>query len=114
VLNVIRCGVRMIEHAHRTPPQWDIRIGVNYGSVVAGVLGQRQYLFDLWGDTVNTAARMESHGVPGGIALSEAAYAQVANCCRCESRGVVHVKGKGDQQMYVFREFLAEGGGAGR
>jgi class 3 adenylate cyclase len=105
VLNCLRCGVKMIEAARQVPASWEVRIGVHLGSVVAGVLGHRQYAFDLWGDTVNTAARMESHGVPGAIALSEPAWRRVNQCCRCQSRGVVQVKGKGDLPMYVFQEF---------
>jgi CheY-like chemotaxis protein len=105
VLNCLRCGVKMIAHAKLSPAHWEVRMGVHMGSVVAGVLGHRQYLFDLWGDTVNTAARMESHGLPSAITLSEAAHARVAHCCECESRGTIHVKGKGEQQMYVFRKF---------
>ncbi len=106
VLNCIRCGVEMIEHAKKSPAHWEIRMGLHSGSVVAGVLGNRQYLFDLWGDTVNTASRMESHGLPSAITLSEAAWHKVAHCCRCDCRGTINVKGKGEQKMYVFREFL--------
>jgi len=105
VLNCIRCGVRMIEEARRSAACWEVRVGINVGSVVAGVLGQRQYLFDLWGDTVNTAARMESHGVASGITLSEAAWQQVSDHCACDSRGVIPVKGKGEQRMYLFKDF---------
>ena len=105
VLNCIRCAVRMIEEARRSDACWEVRVGINVGSVVAGLLGQRQYLFDLWGDTVNTAARMESHGVASGVTLSESAWKAVEQVCRCDSRGVVHVKGKGDQPMYLFKEF---------
>jgi class 3 adenylate cyclase len=108
VLNCVRCGVKMIEAARQVPACWEVRVGVHLGSVVAGVLGHRQYAFDLWGDAVNTAARMESHGVPGAIALSEPAWRRVNQCCRCESRGVIQVKGKGDLPMYVFQAFCPE------
>src|SRR5262249_25100404 len=113
VLNCVHCGARMIEYARQSPACWEVRVGIHCGPVVAGVLGQRQYLFDLWGDTVNTAARMESLGVPGGITLSETAWRRVEHCCRCECLGVTHVKGKGDLARYIFREFLAESPGAG-
>jgi adenylate cyclase len=106
VFNCLRCGIRMIEEAARLPAKWQVRIGVHCGSVVAGVLGRHQYLFDLWGDTVNTAARMESHGVPAAITLSEDAHRRVADCCRCDSLGVASIKGKGDLKRYVFREFI--------
>jgi CheY-like chemotaxis protein len=105
VLNCVRCGLKMIEAVQQSPAGWHARMGLHVGSVVAGVLGNRQYLFDLWGDTVNTAARMESHGVPGAIALSEPAYLAIRELSICESRGTVHIKGKGEMKQYVFREF---------
>jgi CheY-like chemotaxis protein len=108
VLRCIRCGQDMIAAAHRVLSSWDLRVGIHVGPVVAGVLGRRQYLFDLWGDTVNTAARMESHGVPGAITLSEAAWRRVAHCCRAESRGGVDVKGKGRLEVFRFTGFVGD------
>ena len=64
-LHGVKCGLEMISVAHDLPAGWDVRIGIHAGPVMAGVLGRRQYQFDLWGDTVNTAARIESHGVAG-------------------------------------------------
>src|SRR5262249_5605340 len=58
VLNCVRCGLEMIAAAQALPTDWNLRVGVHVGQVVAGVIGHRQYLFDLWGDTVNTAARL--------------------------------------------------------
>jgi class 3 adenylate cyclase len=107
VLNCVRCGLDMIAAAQRLPNGWNLRVGIHAGQVVAGVLGRRQYLFDLWGDTVNTAARMESHGVPGAITLSAEAWRRVADCCRGEPLGAVHVKGKGELQMVRFVDFTA-------
>src|SRR5262249_25471863 len=92
VLDCVRCGLEMVAATRRLPTGWDVRVGIHFGPVVAGVLGRRQYLFDLWGDTVNTAARMESHGVPGKITLSSAAWQQVAHCCRGRSLGAMPVK----------------------
>src|SRR5262249_44086180 len=106
VLSCVRCGLEMIAAAQCLQTQWNVRIGIHSGPVVAGVLGHRQYLFDLWGDTVNTAARMESHGVPGLITLSGDAWQQIAHCCRSESRDVIPVKGKGTMEVVRFREFI--------
>ncbi len=106
VLSCLRCGLGMIAACRALPVGWDLRVGIHAGQVVAGVLGRRQYLFDLWGDTVNTAARMESHGVPGAVTLSGAAWQRVRDCCQGESLGAVKVKGKGDLEMVRFLGFL--------
>ena len=93
----------------------NIRIGINTGSVVAGVIGIKKFIYDLWGDTVNIASRMESHGIPGNIQISQSTYEQVKDTFqdkfkgkyRLESRGLIEVKGKGEMQTYlVVREQL--------
>lgn len=108
VLNCIHCGQEMIASAQALPTRWNVRIGIHSGPVVAGVLGRRQYLFDLWGDTVNTAARMETYGVPGSITLSKEAWQHIAHCCRGESRGLVPVKGKGDLEVFRLQEIIGD------
>jgi class 3 adenylate cyclase len=108
VLNCVQCGQEMIAAAHGLNTGWSVRIGIHSGPVVAGVLGRRQYLFDLWGDTVNTAARMEANGVPGSITLSKKAWQGIAHCCRGESRGLVPVKGKGDLEVFRLQEILRD------
>lgn len=82
----------------------ELRIGVASGSVAAGVIGQRRILFDLWGDTVNIASRMESAGVPGRIQVAESTRALLGNTCVFEQREAVDVKGFGRMTTY----FLAE------
>jgi class 3 adenylate cyclase len=72
------------------------------GPVVAGVIGTRKFAYDLWGDTVNTAARMESHGVAGEIQVSEATYRKLAGRYRFEERGMIEVKGKGPMAAWLL------------
>ena len=72
-----------------------LRIGINSGPVVAGVIGRRRFLYDLWGDAVNTASRMESHGSSGQIQITRATWELIREEFICEPRGTVEVKGKG-------------------
>jgi class 3 adenylate cyclase len=81
----------------------DLRIGIHSGPVVSGVIGEKPFAFDLWGDSVNLASRMESTGVAGRIQLSRATYELVWNQYDFEDRGVVEVKGKGAVNTYMYR-----------
>ncbi len=81
-----------------------IRIGINTGPVVAGVIGTTKFAYDLWGDAVNTASRMESTGVPGRIQVSPSTYALLRENYEFEARGEIEVKGKGKMQTYLLVE----------
>lgn len=85
----------------QTPIQ--MRIGINTGPVVAGVIGVKKFIYDLWGDTVNTASRMESQGVPGGIQVTEAVYLRLRDQYAFEKRGAIDVKGKGRMEVYLLQ-----------
>ncbi len=77
-----------------------LRIGINTGSVVAGVIGMNKFIYDLWGDAVNTASRMESHSLPGKIQISETTYQLLTEDYLVEERGLIEVKGKGLMKTY--------------
>jgi class 3 adenylate cyclase len=79
-----------------------IRIGMDTGPVVAGVIGRRKFIYDVWGDAVNTASRMESHGVPGRIQVTQATYERLRDRYRFEERGLIDVKGKGQLPAYLL------------
>jgi guanylate cyclase len=83
------------------------RIGVASGPVTAGVIGTRTFAYDLWGDTVNTASRMESSGVPGRIQVTEATYELIKDKFVCEPRGPVEVKGKRTMETYLLESHVA-------
>jgi class 3 adenylate cyclase len=80
-----------------------LRIGIDTGPVVAGVIGRRKFIYDLWGDTVNTASRMESHGVPGAIQVTERVVAELNGAFHFEPRGAIEVKGKGPTPTWLLR-----------
>ncbi len=80
----------------------NIRIGINTGSVVAGVIGQKKFIYDLWGDAVNIASRMESHGLPGAIQVSEDTYHLLQPFYQFEERGSIMIKGKGEMKTYFL------------
>ncbi len=81
-------------------PYWNMRMGIHSGSVVAGVVGKKKFAYDIWGDTVNTASRMEANGEPGQINISETTYELVKGQFKCESRGKIMAKNIGEVGMY--------------
>lgn len=81
----------------------DVRIGIHSGPVVAGVIGRRKFAYDLWGDVVNTAARMESHGVPGSVQVTQATASLLGDTWLLEPRGLLEVKGKGPMAVFLLQ-----------
>lgn len=96
--------LRFVEESKKgnTPdhPMFDIRIGINTGPVVAGVVGTRKFAYDIWGDTVNVASRLETASEPGRINISEETYTQIKDQIACEFRGELEVKNRGALRMY--------------
>ncbi|MEG4631262.1 adenylate/guanylate cyclase domain-containing protein [Microcoleus sp. AR_TQ3_B6] len=81
---------------------FDLRIGINSGPVVAGVIGTKKFIYDLWGNAVNTASRMESHGVPGRIQVSFYTYELLRDKYEFEERGLIDIKGQGEMRTYFL------------
>ena len=104
---MVRMAIRMVhicrEHAleHRVP--FRLRIGINSGPVVAGVIGKSKYIYDLWGDTVNLASRMETAGLPDSIQVTRAVYEQLKDKFAFEARGALEIKGKGAVEAWLLR-----------
>ena len=102
---MVRVAMAMCDYIASNPvgEPLEVRIGINSGEVVAGIVGTTRYHFDLWGDTVNVAARMESLGEPGRIHIAEGTWALVHDAIPCESRGMIPVKGKGEMETWFVR-----------
>ncbi len=87
---------------------WDLRIGIHTGAIIAGVVGHKRVSYDIWGDTVNTASRMESSGEPGKVNISGQTFELVKDFFICEYRGKMPVKYKGDVDMYFVKGIRPE------
>ena len=96
-------------HTFRNGRRVNFRIGINSGSMIAGVIGRRKFVYDVWGDAVNLASRMESHGMGGTIQITRATFELIKDEFICEPRGVVNVKGKGELEVWhVLSERMRE------
>ncbi|MFO0876085.1 MAG: adenylate/guanylate cyclase domain-containing protein [Gemmataceae bacterium] len=106
VLQLVCCAIDLLQRVREGPAGWQVRVGVHVGPVVAGTLGQSQYSFDLWGSTVNIAARLESIGRPGTITLSDEAWNDIRHLAqgRCFD---VALRGVGPRTIWEFVSFLA-------
>jgi adenylate cyclase len=89
----------------------DLRIGIHTGPVVAGVIGSRKFSYDLWGDTVNVASRLESQGVPGALQVSESTWLRIRDSFDAESRGPIDLKGGGRVTTFLIRRQVTVGDG---
>jgi len=102
-LACVRCGLEMIAAAQSAPQHWQVRVGVHAGPVIAGVVGHRKYQYDIWGDTVNMAARMEEAAAPGVICVNSDTWKTLAGHCQGQSQGLLQIKGKGELEV-IFVE----------
>jgi len=99
-------ATRKIERDALNQSAFEMRTGIHTGPVVAGIVGESKFQYDIWGDTVNIANRMESNGVPGRVNISQDTYEQLKDDPGFifESRGKINVKGKGELQMWFVAE----------
>lgn len=88
-------------HTFRNSQRVSFRIGINSGSMIAGVIGRRKFVYDVWGDAVNIASRMESHGLGGAVQITQTTYELIKDEFICEPRGTVNVKGKGEMEVWL-------------
>jgi adenylate cyclase len=99
----VRCGLEMTSTLIDAHLDWEVRVGVHAGPVVAGVVGQERYQFDIWGDTVNVAARMVGMSAPGSVAATKEIFDQIASAFDGEALGELDVKGKGTIPVFGLR-----------
>lgn len=89
-------------------PYWELRLGIHTGNVVAGIVGKKKFAYDIWGDTVNLASRMESSGAPGRINISSSTYELVKEFFVCQYRGEIEAKNKGKVKMYFVHSIIGD------
>lgn len=108
-VDIVRAGLEIKEFMDRLKTErerqgkdyWELRIGIHTGEVVAGVVGKNKFAYDIWGDAVNTASRMESSGIPGQVNISGTTYEFIKDRFGCTHRGKVYAKNKGEIDMYI-------------
>ena len=114
-VDAIRAGLAMQEYmttyknecVAKGEPYYECRLGINTGEVVAGVVGTKKFAYDIWGDTVNTASRMERSGAVGKVNISEATFELVKDKFNCTPRGKVAAKNKGEIEMFFVEGAIA-------
>ena len=111
---VVRFGLEMVDITERVARKHgipiSIRVGVHSGSLIAGVIGKSRFAYDMWGETVNMASRMESSGVPGQVQVSESAFERLAGRFAFEERENIQMKGSPDVSAYLVREHALKAG----
>jgi PAS domain S-box-containing protein len=99
---------KKIEKESMGEPAWKLRVGIHTGELIAGVIGKRKFAYDIWGDTVNTASRMETAGETGKVNISGDTYTHIKDYFECTYRGKIEVKYKGEMEMYFVERLKPE------
>ncbi len=94
-----RCGLELVAASGTMEPGWELRVGIHFGPVVAGIVGRKQFLYDLWGDTVNVAARITHEAAPGTVVLSSTAWMHGRDYIHARSLGMVELRGRGKMEL---------------
>jgi len=102
-VRVIKAAMEIQQLMEKSSSRFQVRIGINSGPVIAGIVGVKKYAYDIWGDTVNMAARMEQHSEAGKINISGVTYQLVKDKFQCEYRGKINAKNKGEVDMYFVK-----------
>lgn len=116
VKNVVLTGLQLVEVMNsfnekqklNNEPEWNVRVGIHTGELIAGVVGKKKFAYDIWGDTVNIASRMESNSEPGKVNISRETYEEVRGFFNCEERGRIVAKNRGELEMYFVKELKSE------
>ena len=116
VKNVVLTGLQLVEVMNsfnekqrlNNEPEWNVRVGIHTGELIAGVVGKKKFAYDIWGDTVNIASRMESNSEPGRVNISRQTYEEVKDFFNCEERGRIIAKNRGELEMYFVTELKSE------
>jgi class 3 adenylate cyclase len=106
--SAVRCGLEMASTMIDAHLGWEVRVGVHAGPVVAGVVGQERYQFDIWGDTVNVAARMVGMSAPGSVAATQEIWERLSSAFAGEALGELEIKGKGTIAIFGIRPPTAQ------
>lgn len=103
VLDCLSCASELLESSVKyLPAKWKLRAGIDFGTVIGGIIGHRQFLFDIWGDTVNTASRTQNAAEPDSIFLTKNAYEKIQDHSRFASQGVISLKGKAPMELFKY------------
>jgi len=99
LIAAVGCGLDLVAGARRVNPRWAVRVGIHHGPVVAGIVGKQQFLFDLWGDTVNMAARVGACAGANSVFMSGLEWMRIRDRCQARSHGAFDLKGKGRVEL---------------